>query len=125
MMTQFSGSHVRQNVGRLSRIPTFWRTWLLLCVLASSVSAAERPPNFLVILMDDMGWQDVGFMGNRFVETPHLDRLAKGGLTFTQAYASAPELCPDASLSHVGPVHAAAWHLHGRRSSAASRFALA
>lgn len=94
MRSQFSGSHVRQNVGRLSRIPTFWRTWLLLCVLATSASAAERPPNFLVILMDDMGWQDVGFMGNRFVETPHLDRLAKGGLIFTQAYASAPNCAP-------------------------------
>jgi arylsulfatase A-like enzyme len=58
------------------------------------VNAATRLPNFIVILMDDMGWRDVGFMGNRFVETPHIDRLAKTGLLFTQAYASAPNCAP-------------------------------
>ncbi len=40
--------------------------------------------------MDDMGWRDVGFMGNQFVETPRIDRLAKNGMVFAQAYASAP-----------------------------------
>ncbi|MFN9880783.1 MAG: sulfatase-like hydrolase/transferase, partial [Planctomycetota bacterium] len=41
-----------------------------------------------------MGWRDVGFMGNQFVETPNLDRLAKRGLVFSQAYASAPNCAP-------------------------------
>ena len=65
-------------------------------VSAATTDAADvaRPPNFVVILMDDMGWRDVGFMGNNFVETPHLDRLAKNGLVFTQAYASAPNCAP-------------------------------
>ena len=44
--------------------------------------------------MDDMGWRDVGFMGNQFVETPHIDRLARNGLVFNQAYASAPNCAP-------------------------------
>lgn len=44
--------------------------------------------------MDDMGWRDVGFMGNKFVETPNIDRLAKNGLVFSQAYASAPNCAP-------------------------------
>jgi len=68
----------------------------LLTTSASALSAADasRPPNFIVILMDDMGWRDVGFMGNEFVETPHLDRLAAGGLVYTQAYASAPNCAP-------------------------------
>ena len=54
--------------------------------LVGSVSspAAERP-NVIFILMDDMGWRDVGFMGNTFIETPNLDRLAKEGLVFTSA----------------------------------------
>jgi arylsulfatase A-like enzyme len=52
------------------------------------------PPNVVLILMDDMGWRDVGFAGNDFVETPHLDRLAKEGIRFTQAYASAPNCAP-------------------------------
>ena len=55
---------------------------------------AKRPPNIILILMDDMGWRDVGFMGNRFVETPNIDRLAKKGLIFSQAYASAPNCAP-------------------------------
>lgn len=70
---------------------------ILLFVPWSSPAAAAdaaRPPNFVFILMDDMGWRDVGFMGNRFVETPRLDRLAQSGLVFTQAYASAPNCAP-------------------------------
>ena len=68
---------------------------LLLAALPPSAGmAAENPPNFIVILMDDMGWRDVGFMGNTFVETPHLNRLAKQGLVFTQSYASAPNCAP-------------------------------
>lgn len=71
--------------------------FLCLCVLAMSstwAADAARPPNFVVILMDDMGWRDVGFMGNSFVETPHIDALARRGLIFTQAYASAPNCAP-------------------------------
>jgi arylsulfatase A-like enzyme len=71
---------------------------LLVCLVASSqaICAAEsaKPANIVFILMDDMGWRDVGFMGNAFVETPHLDRLAKQGLIFTQSYASAPNCAP-------------------------------
>jgi len=65
-----------------------------LPVAAAASRAAERPPNVILILMDDMGWRDVGFMGNTFVETPHLDRLAASGLVFRQAYASAPNCAP-------------------------------
>lgn len=62
---------------------------------AESLAAENRrPPNIVLILMDDMGWRDVGFMGNDFVETPHIDRLAKRGLVFKQAYASAPNCAP-------------------------------
>jgi len=67
------------------------------CCLHGSVAvAADQPrlPNVILILMDDMGWRDVGFMGNTFVETPHIDALAKKGLVFTQAYASAPNCAP-------------------------------
>jgi arylsulfatase A len=60
----------------------------------TNAAESSRPPNFIVILMDDMGWRDVGFMGNSFIETPHIDRLATTGLVFTQAYASAPNCAP-------------------------------
>ena len=49
-------------------------------------------PNVIVILVDDMGYSDLGSFGGE-VRTPHLDRLAKNGLRFTQNYNSA-RCCP-------------------------------
>lgn len=51
--------------------------FLFIASLISVAAQAEtrRQPNFILILMDDMGWRDVGFMGNKFVETPNIDRL--------------------------------------------------
>lgn len=54
----------------------------------------ERPPNVLFILADDLGWRDVGFMGNERIATPHLDALASRGTIFTQAYANAGNCAP-------------------------------
>jgi arylsulfatase A len=54
----------------------------------------RRPPNVIFILVDDLGWRDVGFMGSRFYETPNIDRLAAGGTVFTQAYAAAAVCSP-------------------------------
>ncbi|MFP6904633.1 MAG: sulfatase-like hydrolase/transferase, partial [Verrucomicrobiota bacterium] len=56
--------------------------------------SAAPPPNIIVILIDDMGWRDMGFTGNTFVETPHADRLAREGVVFSQAYSSAPNCAP-------------------------------
>jgi arylsulfatase len=50
--------------------------------------APARKPNFLVVLADDMGFSDAGCYGGD-VDTPHLDRLAAGGLRFTQGYSTA------------------------------------
>ena len=66
----------------------------LLGLSISEKTLHAAPPNVILILMDDMGWRDVGFAGNDFVETPNLDRLAKEGIRFTQAYASAPNCAP-------------------------------
>ena len=59
------------------------------CLLALATSAfAQGPkPNLILILADDLGWADLGCYGNTFNETPHLDRLAREGLRFTQFYA--------------------------------------
>ncbi len=51
-------------------------------------------PNFLLILIDDMGWRDLTCYGSSFYETPHLDRLAAQGMLFTQAYASCTVCSP-------------------------------
>ena len=51
-------------------------------------------PNFLFILVDDLGWKDLGCYGSTFYETPHIDRLAATGVRFTQAYAACPVCSP-------------------------------
>lgn len=73
-----------------------WKRPLLFLLTAAIAQTASEaaPPNVILILMDDMGWRDVGFMGNDFVETPHLDRVAAEGLVFRNAYASAPNCAP-------------------------------
>ena len=53
-------------------------------LFGSKVRSAERP-NVVEILVDDMGWSDIGCYGSE-IPTPHLDSLAKGGLRFTQFY---------------------------------------
>jgi arylsulfatase len=58
-------------------------------LLAAPVDTAPArrpvPPNFLVILADDLGFSDLGCYGSE-IATPHLDRLAQGGVRFTQFY---------------------------------------
>ena len=51
-------------------------------------------PNIVLILADDLGWAELGCYGNRFNETPHLDRMAREGMRFTHAYAAAPVCSP-------------------------------
>ncbi len=63
---------------------------LITSVLLMAISAwAGQKPNIVFILADDLGWGDLGCYGNRFYETPNLDKLAADGMRFTQAYAAA------------------------------------
>jgi arylsulfatase A-like enzyme len=55
---------------------------------------ARAKTNFVFILADDLGWRDVGCYGNPYHSTPSLDRLAREGARFTQAYAACPVCSP-------------------------------
>jgi len=57
-------------------------------------SLPETKPNIVFILIDDMGWKDLGYMGSEYYETPNIDRLAGEGMIFTQAYANAANSAP-------------------------------
>ena len=73
------------------------RTYYLLFVITlffSEAVNAQKKPNIVFILIDDMGWKDVGFMGSEFYETPNIDQLASMGMTFTNAYANAANCAP-------------------------------
>jgi len=59
-------------------------------------------PNVVMILVDDLGWTDLGCYGNELHDTPTLDRLAEEGTRFTNAYASAPNCSPTRSAILTG-----------------------
>lgn len=65
----------------------------LLVAFVSAAVAADRP-NVVVFLIDDLGWSDPGCYGNKFHETPHIDRLAQDGLRFTTGYAACTVCSP-------------------------------
>jgi len=54
----------------------------------------REKPNFLFILVDDMGWSQLGCYGSDFYRTPNIDALAAEGMRFTDAYAAAPVCSP-------------------------------
>ena len=70
------------------------RRSLLTGIPAALLRAEERPPNFLVIVADDHGWDDVGCYGHPVVGTPNLDRLASDGVRFTHCFTTAPLCSP-------------------------------
>lgn len=77
--------------------------------LASVVGCAEKQeshPNVIVILMDDLGYGDIGCYGQQKIETPNIDRLCEEGIHFTQSYSgsavSAPARCVMLTGLHSG-----------------------
>jgi len=65
-------------------------TLVVLWPTVVSHATTDRPPNIVFILVDDLGWNELGCYGDSFFETPHLDRLAAQGMRFTNAYAPSP-----------------------------------
>ncbi|NDC80710.1 MAG: hypothetical protein EB090_05520, partial [Verrucomicrobia bacterium] len=85
------------------RRPPRWGRWVQYLILGGcSVLQAETRPNFIFILIDDMGWRDVGFAGGDLAPTPNIDALARKGLIFKQAYASAPNCAPTRACLMTG-----------------------
>ncbi len=66
----------------------------LVGLLAGGIHTLAERPNVLFIFLDDYGWKDVGYMGSDFYETPHLDKLAGEGMTFSDAYSCAANCAP-------------------------------
>src|SRR6478735_2965398 len=70
-----------------------------LCVVlalsaSASASASAAPPNVVVILADDVGYGDLGCYGATKIKTPNLDKLATGGMRFTDAHSPAAVCTP-------------------------------
>lgn len=67
--------------------------FFLGCILANIALASEKP-NVVIIYGDDVGYGDVGAYGAKLIPTPHIDKLAKEGLRFTDAHCSAATCTP-------------------------------
>lgn len=67
---------------------------LFLYINIGQAQTKTQKPNFIIILADDLGYGDVGFTGSTQIKTPHIDALAKSGVTFSQGYVSAPVCGP-------------------------------
>ncbi|MCA9194618.1 MAG: sulfatase [Planctomycetales bacterium] len=69
--------------------------------LAQNTQPAGRP-NFLLIIADDLTWSDLGFMGNKDVQTPQLDQLASQGTVFTHMFTPATTCSPSRHALYTG-----------------------
>jgi arylsulfatase A-like enzyme len=62
--------------------------------IATGKSDVNKRPNIIFILVDDMGWMDSSLYGSKYYETPNVERLARRGMMFTDAYAASPVCSP-------------------------------
>src|SRR3954463_3887413 len=65
-------------------------------------AAAQRRPNFIIIVADDLGCHDLGCLGAADLKTPHLDGLAASGARFVNWYSNAPVCAPSRSAIMTG-----------------------
>ena len=82
------------------------RSLLVLLSVVSAIHAADRPPNVVLILADDLGSADLGCYGQKKIRTPAIDQLAADGMKFNRFYAGnnvcAPSRCCLMTGKHPG-----------------------
>lgn len=75
---------------------------LFLFGFSCLLRAEEKKPNFVFLLVDDLGWGDFGCYGAKFYETPNIDKLAKDGMLFTNAYSACTVCSPSRAAILTG-----------------------
>lgn len=75
---------------------------------------ANSKPNIIFILCDDMGYGDLACYGQKYINTPNIDRMAAEGMLFTQAYAGSPVSAPSRSTIMTGQ-HSGHGHVRGNK----------
>lgn len=74
-----------------------------ICTVTSDAQTDKQPhPNVIFIYADDLGYTDLSCTGSRFYETPHIDKLAREGVCFTQSYAACPVSSPSRAALLTG-----------------------
>ena len=86
----------RESYRRIGNLIAFASLVLgaLLGTLPAHAAAPPRKPNFIVILIDDLGYRDVGVYGSKDIPTPHIDDLARGGTRFVNSYSTCAVCSP-------------------------------
>lgn len=75
---------------------------MLIVLMASNVAAESPKPNFVFLLVDDLGWGDFGSYGAEFYETPNIDKLSAEGMRFTNGYAACTVCSPSRAAILTG-----------------------
>ena len=75
---------------------------LLFCSIHAEATQKDATPNVILVLVDDMGWMDLSCQGSGFYRTPHVDRLAKEGIQFTDGYAASAVCSPTRAAIQTG-----------------------
>ncbi|MHC4584719.1 MAG: sulfatase [Planctomycetota bacterium] len=107
---------MEQNINRRNflKFACSTATAAILPHLAFCDDETSRRPNIVFILVDDLGWSDVGCYGSDLHETPNIDRLARQGMRFTDAYAAAPVCSPTRASIMTGKyparLHMTIWY---------------
>ncbi|MCB0689296.1 MAG: sulfatase [Saprospiraceae bacterium] len=106
---------MHQLVERIKTLPLMLKKPFVLAILGVVVlfgyschqpkTPGDKRPNIVLIISDDQGWTDYGFMGHPAIETPNLDSLSKSSLCFTHGYCTAP-LCSPSLASMITGLYA-------------------
>ena len=79
--------------------------WLLLSLISFTLGVEQAEverPNLILIIADDMNWDDCGAYGDKMVKTPAIDQLAREGMRFTSAFAASPLCSPSRCVMGTG-----------------------
>ena len=98
---------------QLLLLSTFMKNFTLLFVVLAIITCCQtpvaetsppenRPPNFVIIFCDDLGYGDLSSFGNPMIQTPNLDRMAQEGQKWTQFYVADPVCTPSRSALMTG-----------------------
>ena len=103
------------NFRRLRMVHFGFLLGLSLLFAAARSEAADRPPNFVVIFCDDLGYGDIGPFGHPTIATPHLDQMAREGIRFTQFYSASSVCTPSRAALMTGRLPVRNGMCHDRR----------
>ncbi len=102
LITKLNHSDILQIKKMSKTVNRLFFFFFLVLLLSCTAKEEKMRPNFLFIVVDDLGWRDIGAFGSTFYESPHVDQLASEGVLFTNAYASSPVCSPSRASIMTG-----------------------